>query len=430
MSIIFDKYIVKEETYLKALVLTRGIEFSEKAIKVSISEKAKGQNLVYNMPLNAINTRPQELIITNLNDSYSVVVSCVASNPDNTPIYLDVDDAGKLIALVDNEKIDNIDIRFVKEPEYYSKTISNGENVKKYVSACGLDELNIIPWKGCAISRACRFCGVNNFVQKEDLSAHKISKDKNEWYQICDQYLNNLEEAVLIAKKSNCYREHAHVILIAGNLDNYSLDFETKVFARIAERIVPIIKDIAEEGLVVVMSPPRNKNLIDDLKKAGAEKVVFNLEAVTEKGFQKYCPGKADLGYYFFIDRLKYAIDVFGKGNVWTNLVFGLENIEDTLEKCSELIKEGIVISANVLHLDKGNSLDCSIPTTEAVIEFFYRLEMFNNQEGFLPFYCAKALRTSLSNEAHDSRIKEKKDDCKIFRDRSSRGNSSSFLSL
>lgn len=406
MSIIYDKYNIEEETYLKALILSRGIVFSEKALKVSVLEKAKGQNLVYNMPLNATNSRPQELIITNANDSYSVVVSCVASNPTSTPVLLDVDEEGRLVALVDDKKINNIEIHFVEEPEYYSMNLSNGESVKKYVSACGLDELNIIPWKGCAISKGCRFCGINNFVKPDELSAHGISRDSNEWYHVCEEYLDNLEEAILIAKKSECYKKHAHVILIAGNLDNNNLDFESEVFSRIARRVSPLVEDISEEGVVVVITPPKNMKGIDELKNAGVEKVVFNLEAITEYGFEKYCPGKADLGYKFFVDRLKYAIDVFGKGNVWTNLVFGLETVEDTLKKCAELTADGVVISANVLHLDKGNTLDCDVPSTKDVIEFFYRLEILNNQEGFVPFYCAKALRTSLSNEAHDMRIK------------------------
>ena len=65
MSIIVDKYALEEETFLKALILIRGIIFSENALKIANFEKAKGQNLVYNMPLNAINSRPQELIIKN-----------------------------------------------------------------------------------------------------------------------------------------------------------------------------------------------------------------------------------------------------------------------------------------------------------------------------------------------------------------------------
>lgn len=408
MSIIYDKYNVEEETYLKALILSRGIVFSEKALQVSVLEKAKGQNLVYNMPLNATNSRPQELIIKNAGDSYSVVVSCVASNPTSNPIILDADEDGCLIALGDGEKVENIEIHFVEEPEYYSKNLSNGEPVKKYVSACGLDELNIIPWKGCAISRGCRFCGINNFIKADELSAHRISRDNDEWKKISEEYLDNLEEAVLIAKKSECYQEHAHVILIAGNLDNNNLDFEAEVFSGIVKRVAPLVNDISEEGVVAVITPPQNMKYINELKNAGVEKVVFNLEAITECGFKKYCPGKADLGYQFFIDRLKYAIDVFGKGNVWTNLVFGLETVEETLGKCAELIADGVVISANVLHLDKGNSLDCDVPSTKDVIDFFYRLEILNKQEGFVPFYCAKALRTSLSNEAHDMRIKER----------------------
>ena len=406
MPIIYDKYNVEEETYLKALILSRGIVFSEKALKVSILEKAKGQNLVYNMPLNATNSRPQELIIKNVGDSYSVVVSCVASNPTSNPVTLDADEEGHLVAFIDGEKVDNIEIHFVEEPEYYSMKLSNGEPVKKYVSACGLDELNIIPWKGCAISRGCRFCGINNFVKLDELSAHRISKDNNEWKHVSEEYLDNLEEAILIAKKAECYKEHAHVILIAGNLDNNNLDFESEVFSSIAKRVSPLVNDITEEGVVVVITPPNNMKYIDKLKNAGVKKVVFNLEAITECGFEKYCPGKTDLGYQFFIDRLKYATDVFGRGNVWTNLVFGLETVEETLEKCAGLIADGIVISANVLHLDKGNSLDCDVPSTKDVIDLFYRLEVLNNQEGFVPFYCAKALRTSLSNEAHAMRIK------------------------
>jgi hypothetical protein len=408
MSVIYGKYNVEEETYLKALILSRGVVFSEKALKVSVLEKAKRQNLVYNMPLNATNSRPQELIIKNVGDSYSVVVSCVASNPTSSPVVLDADEEGKLFALVDDEKVENVEIHFVEEPEYYAMKLSNGEQVKKYVSACGLDELNIIPWKGCAISRGCRFCGINNFVKPNELSAHRISRDNNEWKKVSEEYLDNLEEAILIAKKSECYKEHAHVILIAGNLDNNNLDFETEVFSSIAKRVAPLVNDISEEGVVAVITPPNNIKYIDELKKAGVEKVVFNLEAITECGFEKYCPEKADLGYQFFIDRLKYAIDVLGKGNVWTNLVFGLENVEETLEKCAELIVDGVVISANVLHLDKGNSLDCDVPSTKDVIDFFYRLDLLNKQEGFVPFYCAKALRTSLSNEAHAMRIKER----------------------
>lgn len=406
MSVNYFDYKVEEETFLKALILSRGIEFSENALKYAADKNAKGQNLVYNMPLNATPSRPQEIMINNIRDGYSVVTSCVARNSNNNPVYLDVR-GNRLVAFMNKEIIDNVQIDFVEEPQYYSMKLSNGENVKKYVSACGLDELNIIPWKGCAISQGCRFCGINNFVNSNELSAHKISKDKSLWLSNCDTYMNNLEEAIRIAVQSECYKEHAHVILIAGNLDNNSLDFESEIMASIAQRITRIVEGISEEGVVVVISPPHDKNLIAKLKQSGVKKIVFNLEAITSDGFSKYCPGKADLGYQFFVDRLNSAVEIFGRGNVWSNLVFGLENKEDVLKKCETFTRSGIVLSANVLHLDKGNTLDCGVPSTESVIDFFARLEDLNKKEGFLPFYCARALRTSLSNEAHDNRIKK-----------------------
>lgn len=407
MSIKLGKYIIEEETYLKVLILSRGVVFSEEALKVSILEHAKVQNLVYNMPQNSSFTRPQELIICNNLDHYEVVVSCVTGNPTSDPILIDANQKGELLAVVDGKVIEKVCIRFVRQPEYYDVKLPNGENVKKYVSACGLDELNIIPWRGCAISKSCRFCGINNFINPDDLSAHKISQKSDEWEKLSDNYLQCLEQSIKIALKSECYKEHVHVILIAGNLDNNKLDTESKIFAEIATRINPLVKDVSKDGIVLVITPPNEKSLMVELHNSGVQKIVFNLEAITEQGFNKYCPGKADLGYDFFLERLRYAIDIFGKGNVWTNLVFGLENKEDMLVRCKELIRDGIVISANVLHLDKGNSLDCNVPVVSDVVDFFYRLEVFNAKEGFTPFYCAKALRTSLSNEAHDCRIKE-----------------------
>ena len=406
MSVVCNNYDIEEETLLKSLILTRGVEFSHKVMKFSLLNSVKTQNLAYNMPVNATSKRPQELIIKNEKDNYEVVVSCVARNSNLQPVYIDLNNSGEIVSLVDGEKIDNIKINFVKEPEYYQKIMQSGECVKKYVSACGLDELNIIPWQGCAISKTCKFCGINNFITPDGLSAQKISKNKEEWYSYQEKYFQYLKEAVSIALQSKCYKDHVHIILIAGNLKNDCLDFESEIFADIARHIYPLVQDKSYEGIVAVLTPPENYKCIDLLKKAGVSKVVFNLEAITENAFKKYCPGKYDLTYQFFIDRLKYAINVFGRGNVWTNLVFGLEKKDDILYRCDRLIREGIVISANVLHLDKGNSVDCYVPQLNDVIDFYYKLDQMNSNQGFVPFYCSKALRTSLSNEVHELRIR------------------------
>lgn len=404
MAVAVENYEIAEETFLKACILTRGIVFSEKAISIANEEVAKRQNLVYNIPVNADNNRPQELILKGLRDGYETVVSCVAPNGNGKPVILSYDGDG-LIAMVDGHKIENVTIHFVREPEYYRMLLDNNEPVKEYVSACGLDELNIIPWKGCAISRKCLFCGTNSLLPGNTVNAFSISKEPRIWENMKGKYLDCLAEAVGKAIKCREYNEHLHVILISGNLSNDMLDYEAEIFASIARRILPLVAAKSSEGIILVITPPSSTAILSELKESGISKVVFNLEAITGAGHRKYCPGKAELGMTYIHDRLISALDVFGKGNVWTNLVYGLEDNDDVLPLCEKLIKEGIVISANVLHLDKGNTLDRKVPELDDTVDFFYRLNKMNSSEGFRPFYCSKALRTSLTNEAFDRRI-------------------------
>lgn len=399
-----NTYNVQEETLLKAAILSRGVVFSETALKLAEQHNAKRQNCVYNMPANAEINRPQELFIENSKDGYSVVVSCVAQN-NKTPVYIDVDAKMNLVAKINGKVTNNVKLKYVEEPEYYKAILRNGQSVRSYVSACGYDELNIIPWKGCAIPGCCKFCGINHFIKPHELSAFQISRDENLWNEYKESYINNLKDSVKIALQSSCYSEHSHVILIAGNLDNNHLNLESQIFADIAHTIAPICKKYTPDGIIAVLTPPNDVRLINEMKSAGISKVVYNLEVTTKEGQEKYCPGKYTLGENYFLERLEYSLRIMGKGNVWTNLVYGLENKETVLNDCSRIVKKGIVVSANVLHLDKGNKLDCGIPDEEDILDFFYRLEQINASEGFTPFYCSKALRTSLSNEAHDERI-------------------------
>lgn len=405
MNVYSSTYICKEETLLKSLILVNGVEFTSKALNKAAQSNAKQQNLVYNMPIASDRYRPQELNIKNSIDGYEVVVSCVASNGITSPVLIDVNEDDKLFARYNNDLIPNIELSFVQTPSYYNNKLSNNINVTNYITACGYDELNIIPWKGCNISDGCLFCGINNFIRLEDISAQKISKGLVTWDKYKQEYIPNLLEALDIAIESECYDEHLHAIMISGNLSNDKLDEQAQIYSEIAKSISPILKERATEGLVAVISPPNNLDNIDLMKKSGIEKVVFNLEAISPKGFQHYCPGKAALGREYFIDRLIYAVNIFGKGNVWTNLVVGLEPIDEVLSYCKNIIDKGIVVSGNVLHLDKGNKLDCNVPDPDTVLDFYYQLNILNNTESFNPFYCSKALRTSLTNEAFDSRI-------------------------
>ncbi|GHV38869.1 hypothetical protein FACS1894187_18180 [Synergistales bacterium] len=392
--------MITAETMLKAKILSHGVSFTPKALEVADRVGAKRQNLVYNQPLGSSKDRPQELLIMGV-DRYETVVSCVAPVNDEH-IIIDCDASDKLFAEDENVESD-ISISFVRAPKYYKLLLKNGAPITDYVSACGLDEMNIIPWRGCAISNPCLFCGTNVVTSEKNSiqTAFDLSEDN-----ICfDEYLSLLREAVKIAKNDGCYVEHMHVIIISGNLRDEKLNLQCELYAKIAQTIYADIVDKASEGIIAVTMPPKNLDLLLKLKESGVSKVVFNLEVGNEPYFSRYCPGKSAIGYGHMMEALERSVKVFGKGNVWTNFVLGLEPIAPLLDVCERLAARGVSSSANVLHLDKGNRLDCPVPNFETITTFFRELAMLHKRFGFMPLYCSKALRTSLSNEAFDDRI-------------------------
>lgn len=399
--------ILKPETDLKAEMLTRGVVFTPAAMDRAARDNAKGQNLVYNAPKGFAKGRPQEFFLEG-EDGYRTVVSCVSAHGMREPVTVDVSATGELVCRIGNDSAsDRVNVSFVKQPEYYAKTLANGDLAQKYVSACGYDELNIIPWKGCLISSVCKFCGVNSVAVKnpnDALHAAHLRKNDLGWDCVKNAYLSSLSESIGHALQAECYSEHMHVILISGNLPDDQLNMQADIYADIASHIHDQVREKSTEGIVAVITPPHDLTKLDKLKQAGVSIAVFNLEVGNDPWFTKYCPGKSALGRDFFIERLKHAVSVFGRGKSWTNFVLGLEPIDELLALCEELASHGIVSSANVLHVDEGSRLDCHPPTKETVIQFFHALSDINRRHGFDAFYCAKALRTSLSNEFQDHR--------------------------
>lgn len=394
---------VQEETYLKGQILTRGVIFSKSALAYAKNNNAKRQNLVYNAPLGYTLERPQELLIRHA-DGYETVVSCVAPCKKNN-VYVDVID-NRLVASISDRIIENVSLSFVEEPDYYHKRLPDGTELKTLVSACGYDELNILPWKGCAISKGCLFCGVNvvSVENANDITAARISCPGG-WDSVRQGYIDNLCAAIRIAAQSECYKQHMHVIIISGDLKNDALDLQTDIYAFISSRIKEIVDSKATEGIVAVLMPPNDSSKLRSLKNAGITNVVFNLEVGDKELFKKYCPGKEDIGYDHIMYSLYQATEIWGRGHSWSNFVLGLEPIDGLLRINDELAKDGVISSANILHLDVGNRLDCDVPDYDTVINYFYGLSCILKEYDYKPYYCSKALRTSLSNEAYDGRI-------------------------
>jgi hypothetical protein len=377
---------------------------------------AKGQNMVYNAPrLGDLAARPQELLMADP-DGYRVCVSAVAPVPGREPAFVTYRNRRLTVETPERPELTKevADIRFVARPHYYNAESLSRRPMTRVVSACGLDELNVWPWHDCAISATCGFCGINKVSHSagnggdmfRSLQVRGQASALDVWARIEARYLEELTAAVEVAAGDACYDEHLHLILISGNLADDQLDDQARIYARIAAALK---KTAAagrfSEGVVAVTAPPSDLALLDEMRAGGVDVVVFNLEAFTPAAFQRHCPGKDNIGRSHYAEALRRAVGVFGRGATWCNFVLGLESSEELLAGCEELASGGIVPGANVLHLDVGGAAGLEPPDFETVVHFYRGLGDVCRRHGLRPYYCARALRTSLANEAFDGRL-------------------------
>lgn len=424
---------MQAESLVKAYILTHGVRFTSDALRHAKAIGAKRQNVVYNLPATGgVNVessksqrlssatdseelaRPQELFLVG-DDGYKVCVSAVAPVLNRECAIVSFRDDLITIETPSHPELGNAvaSVEFVPQPAYYDSKTSRGRAVTRWVSACGYDEMNVWPWHDCAIGKTCTFCGINSVQKKAGRSIDTIhalewrqSGDAiSQWSQVRDGVLAELMEAVELSIDDDCYREECHLILISGNLADHQLDAQALIYAELANAITSRYPGRFAEGAVAVTAPPRDLRLLTHMRDNGIEVGVFNLEAFSPDAFAVHCPGKASIGRDHYLDTLTAGVDVFGWGRSWCNFVLGLEPIETLLEGCEQLAAKGITPGANVLHLDHGATLSCDPPTINDVVFFFNRLAEIYRKHGHRPYYCERALRTSLANEAFAGRL-------------------------
>ena len=124
------------ETIFKEDLLRTGISFSEDALRVAsgfkpkayfifsfdlvpIAEMQKGENL----------RAPEEICLVGGKRNFRRIIVSVRVNP-NSPYLVETSEEGELVLKLEEEEIAGI--RFQKTPEYYQRTLSNGETDRRH----------------------------------------------------------------------------------------------------------------------------------------------------------------------------------------------------------------------------------------------------------------------------------------------------------
>ena len=114
---------------------------------------------------------------------------------------------------------------------------------------------------------------------------------------------------------------------------------------------------------------------IKQLYEAGATEIKINIQMPTKELYTKVCPG---LSYDKQFDFLQYAVDLFGKGKVTSNIIFGCgESDAEIISSIETLTESGVVPTLRLLRIHPRNKEYLSqqgIHTVNSTPERMYQL--------------------------------------------------------
>ncbi len=102
------------------------------------------------------------------------------------------------------------------------------------------------------------------------------------------------------------------------------------------------IREFSGCPITIELAPPSDLSLIAALKESGVTVVILNLEIADDRLRKEICPGKSNISYEHYYAALKEAVRVFGKGQVSSVLIGGIQPWEDILRECERLASIGV----------------------------------------------------------------------------------------
>ncbi|MDD1664217.1 MAG: radical SAM protein [Methanomicrobiales archaeon] len=113
-----------------------------------------------------------------------------------------------------------------------------------------------------------------------------------------------------------------------------SIEGEERRVLALVKRLVPLGKPVGVSIYPTREAPRRLHDL-------GVAEVKWNLEAATPEIFTRMCPG---LDFQTIQEALDRSVEIFGEGKVYSNVIFGLGETDEELERCIEgLTSSGVI---------------------------------------------------------------------------------------
>lgn len=244
------------------------------------------------------------------------------------------------------EKID-----FAKRPAYYDRKTSDGTAMRTVAADYGYGGMFVSYSNECSLKDKgmdCLFCNINAtkdiYAQAQDI---KWKTPQQVGETIAAGYAQGFD----------------HLTISGGFIPERR---EVEYYIDVAEAIQEALGKDDFNGTACV-GAPEDLSVFDKYKAAGFRTMATNLEIWNEKIFDVICPGKAQLcgGRKNWLDALDYEVDVFGKYNVRSTMVSGIEPKESLLEGVQYLTEHGVVACVSQWYVNVGSPLEGHRTPTE-----------------------------------------------------------------
>ncbi len=274
--------------------------------------------------------------------------------------------------LFDKEDGQLIPISFPEGPKYEQASVQ-GHPLSSICSSLGRDLLGITPSNYCFYfkdGKQCRFCEIFPTYQ-DKVEYPKALKDVP---LICEA----IQKAMALDERLS------HIAVTSGNIRSYDYTFE--YFISIGEKLLELGLDNQGGDVLATLMPPDQPHLIERLSQTFFNKIYFPIEVYEYEHFVRVCPGKAEYGYHKIMERLALAKEVFGKGNAYTNLVYGVQSLNQKLDPFSycplkenekgliavdQFLRMGIIPAFTLYHFSGYNQIGNIELNSLATYEFF-----------------------------------------------------------
>lgn len=283
-----------------------------------------------------------------------------------SPYYLDTHN-GEFFIKAKDKILQNV--VFPKRPPYYDKKTSDGEPMSKVGIMLG-DRLAISITNSCLFwgtEDVCKYCSIG-LNKEQDLTLKTIS-----------QATETVVEAVSEGSAN-------HVAINAGGLGGAGRGAElyAKYSCAIRKKI--------DVHIAAQLLPPEDLEYVDLLKEAGYAEATYDMEIFDWETNWKISPGKAKIGLDHYLKVLERAVKVFGKGNVTSNLIVGLEPPESTAKGAEVLAQIGVIPKLIVFRPLVGTLLENEKPPSVRQMIDTYKLSVqaIRRFDGVLGPLCVK----------------------------------------